>query len=62
MDFEKICKERYSVRSYKSTPVEDEKIAKILEMVRLAPTAINNQPYEIFYAKTPSGLEKLKAG
>ncbi len=62
MDFEKICNERYSVRSYQSRPVEDEKIAKILEMVRLAPTARNNQPYEIYYAKTPSGLEKFKAG
>jgi nitroreductase len=62
MDFEKICKERYSVRSFSSRPVEDEKIAKILEMVRLAPTARNNQPYQIFYAKTPEGLEKLKAG
>ena len=60
MEFEKICKERYSVRSFLSTSVEDEKITKILEMVRLAPTARNNQPYEIFYAKTPDAIEKLK--
>ncbi|MBQ7372960.1 MAG: nitroreductase family protein [Clostridia bacterium] len=60
MDFEKICKERYSVRSFSSKPVEDEKIAKILEMVRLSPTARNNQPYEILYAKTPEAIEKLK--
>ena len=59
MDFEKICEQRYSVRSFSSTPVEDEKIAKILEMVKKAPTARNNQPYEIFYAKTPEGIAKL---
>lgn len=62
MDFNKICQERYSVRSFSSKPVEDEKIAKILEMVRLAPTARNNQPYKILYAKTPDGIEKLKCG
>ena len=60
MDFEQICKQRYSVRSFSDRPVEDEKIQKMLEMVRLAPTARNNQPYEIFYAKTPDAIEKLK--
>ena len=59
MDFEKICEQRYSVRSFSSTPVEDEKIARMLEMVKKAPTARNNQPYEIFYAKTPEGISKL---
>ena len=62
MDFKKICDTRYSVRSFSSKPVEDEKIAQILDMVKKAPTARNNQPYEIFYAKTPEGLAKLSAG
>ena len=62
MDFQKICDQRFSVRSFASTPVEDEKIQKILEMVRKAPTARNNQPYEIFYAKTPQAIQKLAPG
>ena len=62
MDFERICKERYSVRSFSSKKVEDEKIAKILELTRLAPTARNNQPYEIYVAKTDDALEKVKKG
>ncbi len=62
MNFKDICSQRYSVRSFKSTPVEDEKIAQILEMVKQAPTARNNQPYEILYAKTPEGIQKLTAG
>ena len=62
MHFKDICNQRYSVRSFKSTPVEDEKIAQILDMVKKAPTARNNQPYEIFYAKTPEGIQKLLPG
>lgn len=60
MDFELICKTRYSVRSFSSKPVEEEKIDKMLEMVKLAPTARNQQPYQILYAKTPEAIEKLK--
>lgn len=60
MDFEKICKERYSVRSFSDKQVEEDKINKILELTRLSPTARNNQPYEIFVAKTESALEKVK--
>ena len=62
MDFNKICEERYSVRSFSSSPVEDEKIAKILQAVKLAPTARNNQPFKVLYAKTPEGIEKFKCG
>lgn len=62
MDFKQICDTRFSVRSFASTTVEDEKIAQILDMVKKAPTARNNQPYEIFYAKTPEGIAKLTPG
>ena len=62
MDFKEICNQRYSVRSFSSKPVEDEKIAQILDMVKKAPTARNNQPYEILYAKTPEGIAKLTPG
>lgn len=43
-DFLTLAKERYSVRSYRSVPVEQEKIDRILEAASLAPTARNNQP------------------
>ena len=62
MNFKDICNQRYSVRSFSSKPVEQEKIDEILDMVKKAPTARNNQPYEILYANTPEGLEKLSAG
>jgi len=47
MDFLQLARERYSVRSFKDTPVEQEKLERILEAGRIAPTARNNQPQRI---------------
>ena len=58
MEFLELAKERYAVRAYKGTPVEDEKIAMILEAAKVAPTACNNQPQKIYVVKSE---EKLKA-
>jgi nitroreductase len=46
MDFFDLIERRYSVRAYKSDPVEDEKLAKLLEAMRIAPTAANRQPFQ----------------
>ena len=59
MEFDKVLKERYSVREYKQTPVEEEKIQAILDTVRLAPTAKNSQPQKIFVAKTENALKLI---
>ena len=59
MDFERICKERFSVRSFSDKEVEKEKVDGLLELARLAPTAKNNQPYEI-YIYEGEALKKLK--
>jgi nitroreductase len=45
MDFLDLVKARYSVRSYQSRVVEQEKIDYILECGRLAPSAANLQPW-----------------
>lgn len=47
-DFMNLARERYSVRKFKSTPVEREKIDSILAAASLAPTACNNQPQKIY--------------
>ena len=44
MDFLSLAKERYSCRSFLKKKVEKEKIEKILEAGRVAPTAVNFQP------------------
>lgn len=59
MDFKKICEERYSVRDFSPREVEKEKVNALLELARIAPTAKNNQPYEIYVFKGEA-LGKLK--
>jgi len=60
MDFFELLKQRYSVRKFSDMKVEDEKINKILEAGRLAPTACNFQPQRYIVIKSAEGLEKLK--
>jgi len=52
MEFMELAKKRYSVRAYKSTPVEEEKLEKVLEAAALAPTAANRQPFRLIVLKT----------
>lgn len=58
-DFLEFAEQRYSVRKYADTPVEDEKIAKILEAAKLAPTACNYQPQKIFVVKSEQARKAL---
>lgn len=61
MDFLELAQKRYSVRKYKDTPVEEEKLQKILEAGRLAPTAVNYQPQKIFVLKSQEAIQKLRS-
>ena len=48
MNFYEIAQQRQSCRTYdESRPVEQEKLASMLESARLAPSACNGQPYHI---------------
>ena len=48
MNFTEIAQARQSCRSYDETlPVEEEKLAAILEAARIAPSACNGQPYHL---------------
>lgn len=58
-DFFELAANRYSVRKYKTQPVEAEKMAKILEAGRIAPTAHNNQPQRIKVITEAADLEKM---
>ncbi len=59
MEFDKVIKERFSVRKFKSAKFDDDLINKILEAGNLAPTAKNNQPQKIYVVKSKEGLEKI---
>ncbi len=52
MDFLELARRRYSVRSYKPDPVEQEKLGRVLEAARLAPTAVNIQPFQLILVNT----------
>ncbi len=58
--FYDLSHERYSVRSFSNKPIEEEKINKILECARVAPTARNDQPQFIYILKSKEALEKAK--
>jgi len=60
MDFLELAKKRYSVRAYKSTPVEDEKLKYILEAARMAPTGSNQQAFQLIVVHTKGREEELR--
>jgi len=60
MDFQELISKRYSVRAYKSDPVPDDKLQKVLEAARLAPTAHNYQPFQLIVLHTAGRAEELK--
>ena len=59
MDFEKLVAARYSARKFADKAVEKEKLMKILEVGRLAPTAKNLQSQRIIAITSPEGLERV---
>lgn len=60
MEFEKLIKERYSVRNFLPQHLKKEDIDKILAAGHLAPTGCNFQPQRILVLNTDESLEKLK--
>jgi len=62
MDFLKIATNRQSCRSYNpDKQVEKEKIDKIIEAARLAPSACNSQPYHITVCASDKAKEVEKS-
>jgi len=58
-EFMKIVKSRRSVRSFKSEPLPDGTVEKLLEAARWAPSAGNVQPWEFFVVRNQDLKEKL---
>lgn len=50
---------RRSVREYAALPVEEEKLSRVLEAGRLAPTARNQQDWRILVVTDPALKERL---
>ena len=60
MSFSELIQHRYSVRAYRSDPVESEKLAAVLEAGRMAPTAKNRQAFGIIVAQPESNREVFR--
>jgi len=60
MEFQEVVRKRYSVRAYDPRPVEEEKLGRVLEAARLAPTACNIQPFRVVVIPTKGREAELR--
>ncbi len=60
MTFEELSRLRCSVRSYSAQPVSEEDINYILECARLAPSAVNLQPWRFIVARSEEAVQKVR--
>jgi len=59
MDVMEAIRRRRSVRSYRKDPVPDEKLKKILEAARLAPSARNSQNWKFVVVRDAARRKEL---
>ncbi|MEN8157223.1 MAG: nitroreductase family protein [Bacteroidota bacterium] len=59
MRFLELAANRYSCRSYDSREVEADKLERVLEAGRIAPSAVNFQPWHLFVIRGVSELERI---
>ncbi len=60
MEFNDLIKKRYSCRAFTAKGVAPEKLDRILEASRIAPTAVNKQSVHIWAVSRPETLEAIK--
>lgn len=60
MEFLDLAKKRCSIRSYEDRAIEKDKLDKILEAARIAPTAANRQPVRIIVVDEADRMKRLK--
>ncbi len=59
MDVLEAIKKRRSIRRFKETPIEDDKLTKILESVRMAPSWANMQCWRLIVIKDQQVKDKI---
>lgn len=59
MDFKELCTRRFSARKYTAETVSDEDLHYVMECVRLAPSAVNRQPWHWIVVKSAEAKAKL---
>lgn len=59
MKFSDLVIKRYSNRKFRDIPVEKSKIIKVLEAARMAPSAVNYQPWHFIVIQEKANLEMI---
>lgn len=59
MEFIDLAKKRYSVRSYLPKQIDDGKLFKVLEAGRVAPSAVNIQPWHFVVLRDEESKNKI---
>ena len=59
MNFLELATNRFSVRSYRPDPIDEETMQYILQAGRVAPTACNNQPQRVYVVRSEEMRKKL---
>lgn len=61
MDVLDTIKNRYSCRSYQNRAIEEEKLAKLIEAARLAPSSRNSQDWRFVFVTNPETRQALQS-
>lgn len=60
MNLLELTRDRYSCRAYTDEPVAPQQLEYILECARLAPSAVNKQPWKFRIVTSREGKDKLR--
>ena len=59
MEFNELIRERFSCRALSDREIPHESMNRIFEAARLAPTAVNKQPFKVWAIESPDARAKL---
>jgi len=60
MNLLSLIKSRYSCRSYEARAIETEKMSYVMECVRMAPSAVNRQPWRFHIVEGDEGRQLVQ--
>ena len=60
MNILELSKKRFSARKYTAEPVSKEDLDYIMECVRMAPSAVNKQPWKFVIVRSEEAKAKLQ--
>lgn len=60
MNLLELSQKRFSVRKFTDEPVSEADLKYILEVTRMAPSAVNKQPWKFVVVKSPEARKRLQ--